>query len=163
MIRDWNLATIFRNTYINRNLFHIFGRLKAELSVRFKESEFYALRRRKHYTETDIFSFVGGLLGDVLTKITINSCQLFLVLFLGLFLGFSVLSFVEIIYHFTFRICFKAKPTIEVQMHDNVSLIQRLNTIFNDYLGNSSIHGFNYVADKTKHPIERYEEETFNI
>lgn len=55
----------------------------AKLYVSFKETEFFAMKRSELYGLTDFIANCGGLL--------------------GLFMGVSILSFVEIIYFFTVR------------------------------------------------------------
>lgn len=56
------------------------GKLKADIKVQFKEDHIYAMIRRKNFTDIDILSFVGGLLG----KKAINS------LFIMIEFGFRV-------------------------------------------------------------------------
>lgn len=53
-----------RNKFIDRNIWYNEGRLKTDFKVVFKENEFFAMIRRKHFTEIDILSFIGGLLGN---------------------------------------------------------------------------------------------------
>lgn len=55
----------------------------AKIRIKFKESEFPAMKRSELYGLTDFIANCGGLL--------------------GLFMGVSLLSFVEIIYFFTVR------------------------------------------------------------
>lgn len=55
----------------------------AKIKIKFKESEFPAMKRSELYGLTDFIANCGGLL--------------------GLFMGVSILSFVEIIYFFTVR------------------------------------------------------------
>lgn len=142
------------------------GRLKAEISVRFKESEFHPLSRRKHFTEIDILSFVGGLLGKFFRYSYVIKLIIISVI-LGLFLGFSFLSFIELIYHFTFRICFlrlrKNEETEKVSStfnhmtpHQVASVFLKLKSAFVNYMENSSIHGLAYLIDVKKHSMERW-------
>lgn len=56
-----------------------------KLYITFKDSEFFAMKRSELYGLTDFIANCGGLL--------------------GLFMGVSLLSFVEIIYFFTVRFC----------------------------------------------------------
>jgi Amiloride-sensitive sodium channel len=116
------------------------GQPKADLWVQFKVSEFYPLIRRKHFTKIDIFSFVGGLL--------------------GLFLGFSVLSAIEILHFFCINVCFKRKPFSETPK-PSWNLDKRTKS-FNDrcdflanFMKKSSIAGLAYIADESIHLIER--------
>lgn len=57
----------------------------ARLSIYFKENQFITSRRSELYGSTDFLAAIGGLL--------------------GLFMGVSVLSIVEIIYFCTLRLC----------------------------------------------------------
>jgi hypothetical protein len=75
-------------------------------------------------------SFVGGLL--------------------GLFAGFSALSFIELIYWFPIRMTLKLinrRSTKVFPFHGNFEKIQRKFKFLFDYFENSSIHGVNYFAD----------------
>jgi amiloride-sensitive sodium channel len=56
----------------------------ARLSIFFKENQFITSRRSELYGSTDFIANVGGLL--------------------GLFMGVSILSFIEIIYYLTIRL-----------------------------------------------------------
>jgi hypothetical protein len=73
---------------------------------------------------------------------------------LGLFLGFSVLSAVEIVYYFSLRIlCFKKQKTkvgsiqIEGENKQKSYLLEAV--------GSSSIHGCNQIAINNRHIFER--------
>lgn len=110
-------------------------------SIRFSAAEFYPTIRRKHFTQIEIFSFVGGLL--------------------GLFLGFSVLSFAEIIYFIAFGLMGKVKKrrvspvvgiTLAPRTNGAVTLIQGFCL---NYMKTSSIHSFIYIADVTRSKVER--------
>lgn len=57
----------------------------ARLAIFFKENEFITSKRSELYGRTDFVANCGGLL--------------------GLFMGVSLLSIVEIIYHITLRLC----------------------------------------------------------
>lgn len=78
----------------------------AKLIVQFKESEFFAMKRSELYGMTDFIANCGGLL--------------------GLFIGVSLLSFVEVIYFFTIK-CFstykifqRAKVTTRITTQNSV-------------------------------------------
>jgi Amiloride-sensitive sodium channel len=137
------MVCIVSNAFLDRNMWYYQGQLKTDLLLRFKESEFYPLFRRRHFTEIDIFSFVGGLL--------------------GLFLGFSVLSMVEILYFCVIKVCFK--KTSQAYESSNMSwtthgagfnCLQFRCRFIVDYMRESSVHGLAYIADKSKHFVERY-------
>lgn len=123
-------------------------------------------------TEIDIFSFVGGLLGKIFCSTaqkTIKTndklaCQGFLTLFWfsGLFLGFSVLSMFEILYHFSLRLCClerknKTKiPSIVVSDTNGVASVKsRLRKLIESYMIMSTVHGFVFLVDKSKHLVEK--------
>ena len=55
-----------------------------EVNVRWKDSEFYAMKRYRQFRVVDLLSYLGGIL--------------------GLFAGISVLSIVEIFYFLTLRL-----------------------------------------------------------
>jgi acid-sensing ion channel, other len=55
------------------------------LSLMFKEEQFFASKRSELYGQTDFIANCGGLL--------------------GLFMGVSLLSIVEVFYFFTLRLC----------------------------------------------------------
>lgn len=57
----------------------------ARLSIFFKETQFITSKRSELYGQTDFLANCGGLL--------------------GLFMGVSILSIVEIIYYLTIRLC----------------------------------------------------------
>lgn len=57
----------------------------ARLAIFFREKQFITSKRSELYGRTDFLANCGGLL--------------------GLFMGVSLLSFVEIIYHITLRVC----------------------------------------------------------
>lgn len=61
----------------------------SRLFISFKENHFLALNRTEAYTITDFIASCGGLL--------------------GLFMGISLLSVVELIYFFTLRLCCKIR------------------------------------------------------
>ena len=98
--------------------------------VRFIENLYSQFIRRKQFNEVDFLSFVGGLL--------------------GLFAGFSALSFIELIYWFLIRIALKfikRKSTKVFPIQRNIEDIQRKFRFLKEYFKNSSIHGVNYFAD----------------
>jgi acid-sensing ion channel, other len=66
----------------------------AHLIVMFKESQFLASKRNVLYGKTEFLANIGGLL--------------------GLFLGFSIMSILELVYFITIRVC----CTIRRQLHE---------------------------------------------
>jgi Amiloride-sensitive sodium channel len=107
--------------------------MSSEMTFQFKSESFNPLILKRQFTELDFISYTGGAL--------------------GLFLGFSVLSFIEIIYYFTIRICFEKYRLRRVGVlgHSDISG----SNLIKDYLSSSSIHGMNQVAFKRRHLIER--------
>lgn len=106
-------------------------------SIRFSATEFFSTVRRKHFTQIEIFAFVGGLL--------------------GLFLGFSVLSFAEIIYFIIFESLKKIR-TRKVSPNQGVISNERIGLVLGYWLSfmkNSSVHSFMYIADVTRSKLER--------
>jgi uncharacterized membrane protein len=88
---------------------------------------------KRQFTELDFFSYTGGAL--------------------GLFLGFSILSFIEIIYYFTIRICFEKLRQRKVHPADTVK--ESPSNYIVNYFNSSSIHGMNQVVFKHRHSIEK--------
>lgn len=111
----------------NRNLFE-----KAEFNVNFKENDFLCVIRRKQFSGVEVLSFVGGLL--------------------GLFAGFSALSFVEVIYYFTIRVGFIYHQRNKVHLIKNEKFKNKdariVKDIWKEYLAESSIHGLNASGAK---------------
>ena len=100
------------------------------LRVKFIENLYSQYIRRKQFNEVDFLSFVGGLL--------------------GLFAGFSALSFIELIYWFPIRLIaefFKRTPTRVFPFNQVLRRNQRKVQFLLEFLENSSIHGANYFRD----------------
>lgn len=90
------LTTINERKYAEEDVSHRSDELDgvyevAKIKIKFKESEFPAMKRSELYGLTDFIANCGGLL--------------------GLFMGVSILSFVEIIYFFTIRFVKKIRST----------------------------------------------------
>jgi hypothetical protein len=72
---------------------------------------------------------------------------------LGLFLGFSALSAVEIIYYLTIRwMCLKSRKRVEPEQVED----RRPRNYLIEFMENSSIHGFNQTAKGKRHFTERF-------
>lgn len=95
----WNkIDFIFSDTVIQ----------STHLKIFFKEQQFMTLHRSESYTSTNFIADCGGLL--------------------GLFLGVSLLSIIEIIYHFTLRLgCSLHLRRFDQRSH-NVEVVKRANT-----------------------------------
>jgi hypothetical protein len=78
---------------------------------------------------------------------------------LGLFLGFSILSLIEIIYYLTMRVvCHRIKlKKIGSNIEEEP---QRSKTYLVEFLDSSSIHGFKQIGMKKWHFVERYRSQT---
>ena len=134
--------------FFRRDLFTYL--IPSDVNVKFKSQEFFPLIRRKQFSLVEFFSFVGGLL--------------------GLFAGFSVLSFVELIYYFTLRIGFKKcksnnckvspmtprGPKVKITCRQRlVNMMLGVKSYIHLYFNESSIHGMKYIGSTKKHWFER--------
>ena len=124
--------------------------LPAEIIVKFKDSEFFSVVRKKQFSNIDFLSYCGGIL--------------------GLFAGISVLSIFELFYYFTIRVvgdsykAWKSCKVIPIKSRQRVSkeTFQKENTITKvvktyllRYFKESSIHGCNYSVDTKRTLFER--------
>ncbi|XP_030376071.1 pickpocket protein 28 [Scaptodrosophila lebanonensis] len=71
------------------------GSQMSRLSIYFKESQFITSKRSELYGVTDFLANCGGIF--------------------GLFIGFSLLSLVEVLYHFTLRFCWNVKNFMKME------------------------------------------------
>jgi hypothetical protein len=74
---------------------------------------------------------------------------------LGLFLGFSVLSAIEIIYYFTIRLFFKRIWSKKVSNIVNEENRYKMSYI-EEFLSVSHMQGCNQLVKKERHPLERF-------
>jgi hypothetical protein len=94
--------------------------------------------RQQQLTTLDFVSYCGGSL--------------------GLFLGFSMLSAIEVIFYMTLRvICVKCQQQRVSPSETNTVATSRKNYL-KEYIENSSIHGFNQIVMRRRHFIERFEQ-----
>jgi Amiloride-sensitive sodium channel len=99
--------------------------------------------RREQYSRTDFLANCGGLL--------------------GLLMGISVISFVEIVYFCTIRLwCNLKLPNVTISDQTEVVRIERTNRyvkilkeLIADYSSKTTIQGVNYVADTNLSLAER--------
>lgn len=94
-----------------------------EFIVKYEKNSFNAKVRRKQFNEIDFLCFLGGSL--------------------GLFAGFSMISFVECFYWTFIRRCRKMTAVVhplEIQIEKNENFID-------EFFKSSSIHGFGYFVD----------------
>lgn len=107
-----------------------------EFKVRFRPGDHFPIVRRQHFTVTEIFAFIGGLL--------------------GLFLGFSVVSFAEVV---NVMLQPLLKMFSSVISFSPIRFFQKTNRFFKafdkikSYIGfflkKSSIHSFNFMANSS--------------
>lgn len=111
----------------------------SQIIVNFMSREFYPFILTQQFTMLDFVSYTGGAL--------------------GLFLGFSVLSFIEIIYYFSLRLALDAKSRIRVAGLTQIAKGKRsfVSQYLHDFLEKSSIHGMNQIVMKNRYSIERFE------
>ena len=85
---------------------------------------------------------------------------------LSLFVGLSFLSFVELIYYVTLRLCCHIGKRRKDALGEGLSSNTRQNneecsaTVINqihEYAENCTLHGVNYIGDKSRHWFERFE------
>jgi hypothetical protein len=107
------------------------------LEIFFKDSEFFPLIFQQQLTTLDFVSYCGSLM--------------------GLFLGFSVISAIEVVYYFTLRI-FCAKKQSKKVTPLEVTSEPSQDSYLTEVLQNSSIHGFNQTAKSNRHIFERFEQ-----
>jgi hypothetical protein len=92
--------------------------------------------RQQQLTPLDFVSYCGGSL--------------------GLFLGFSALSAVELLYYFTLRLIFKRLRRNRVEDLSTDHDEQKKNYLV-EFFENSSVHGCNQVVMKDRSWFERFE------
>jgi len=104
--------------------------------MHYKNNVFNHLVRKKQFNELDFLSFVGGIL--------------------GLFAGFSALSFVELIYWFTIRVFIKNCRSTRIVPYPVEENVQNNSKKLKDrdcltsYFNESSVHGLNHVFETSK-------------
>jgi hypothetical protein len=104
------------------------------LVVHFKNNDFFPLVFQQQLTTLDFVSYCGGSM--------------------GLFLGFSVISAVEVVYYFTLRILFASLQKSKVEPEGEARAKPRSYLV--EVVGSSSIHGFNQIAMEKRHFVERF-------
>jgi hypothetical protein len=105
------------------------------IEVFFKAPSFFPFLLQQQLTTLDFVSYCGGSL--------------------GLFLGFSAVSAIEIVYYLTLRIiCFKRQSN-KISSNDQNNELMRTKKYLVEFVENSSIHGCNQIAMKRRHWIER--------
>jgi hypothetical protein len=111
----------------------------SEILVNFQDSHFFPFILQQQFTIIDFVAYTGGAF--------------------GLFLGFSVLSFVEIFYYFSVRVFFDFKQMKKIQNENQNSEFKsksKLNLFCFNFFENSSIHGMNQIVMEKRFSIERF-------
>lgn len=102
--------------------------------IRFRDTSLNQFIRKKQFNELDFLSFVGGLL--------------------GLFAGFSAISFVEFIYWFTVRLLIEMCQKTKLQVHpvgsNENQQVSVKKSYFESYFKESTIHGLRLIFGYTK-------------
>jgi Amiloride-sensitive sodium channel len=98
-------------------------------------------QRSELYGKTDFLANCGGLM--------------------GLFLGVSVISLLEIVYFCSIRVCFnrrtdESRIDSEKNLQKTKGLLQILKDLVADYSTKTTIQGINYIADTELSRTERY-------
>ena len=99
-----------------------------KISVKFRDDYFFPQVRRKYFTMIDWFSFIGGIL--------------------GLFFGFSFLSAFEIIFLVLKGVFDGKSVNLSVLNFKATNRFTKVIEYCQQFLINSSIHSFKYIADK---------------
>lgn len=117
-----------------------------DLVVYFKDIEIDTMKRKEVYTVVDFLAICGSLL--------------------GLFLGISALSIVELIYYSTFRWFwyFRRSTPVNNDQTTNRSkwitfillkIVEPIRAYLTEICGKSSIHGVRYFTERSLHWSER--------
>jgi len=113
----------------------------SRLTIYFKEDHFLTSHRKEFYGNIDFLADCGGLL--------------------GLFLGVSVISLLEIVYFCTVRLGFNLQRgqtscQDEIKRVETKSKLRVLKDLVADYSTRATIQGINYVADTDRSWMERF-------
>jgi hypothetical protein len=108
--------------------------MRIDVKILFGSDKVNNLIRKQQFNEIDFLSYIGGLL--------------------GLFAGFSVLSFIELVYWFLIRVCIvndrKSSAKVYPFKQPTADLKTRFDIFRNyveNYLKESSIHGLSFIFD----------------
>jgi Amiloride-sensitive sodium channel len=139
------MSLIFSIYVLQTDLTQFFSRFEyTHITIYFRESEIFSSQRSEVYGSTDFLASCGGLL--------------------GLCLGISVLSLLEIVYYCTIHLLFnrtKFTDSVPQQFLHKVSnrnrrcCLQMVKSLAADYSARSTIQGINYIADSNRSKIER--------
>jgi hypothetical protein len=104
------------------------------VKVLFESRLFFPIVLKQQLTVLDFISYCGGSL--------------------GLFLGFSLVSAVELLYFFTLRAICQRKISRKVFPFSQADNQEK--DIFLEVMENSSIHGCNHAIAKNRHFLEKF-------
>jgi hypothetical protein len=121
---------VFRGNY--KSQYEIFG---SSIDIIYKTAQFFPLILQQQLTTLDFVSYCGGSL--------------------GLFLGFSLISAIEIVYYCTLRILFGSRQRARVSPEE-ISDDPEQESYFAEAMESSTIHGFNQIVMKNRHIAERF-------
>lgn len=117
-------------------MYKSFGFPLIVFNVRFKSDDLFPIVRRKHFNVTEIFAYVGGLLGLFLGISVISFVELFVALLHPLFKKFATL--------FSFR---ENSLLLNCNHNRYFKGISFVKSYFAFYMNESSIHSFNFIAN----------------
>lgn len=129
-----HLISISRFSYLIGSPKYRVSTYLGQFQVMFKSQDFFPIILKQQLTTLDFVSYCGGSL--------------------GLFLGFSALSAVEIIYYFSMRIVFAKKREKKISNSVQRNPNKTQNYLI-DFAESSTVHGFNQVVAEMRHTIER--------
>jgi hypothetical protein len=121
---------VFRGNYKSE-----FTKYGSSIDIIYKYPDFFPLILQQQLTTLDFVSYCGGSL--------------------GLFLGFSLISAIEIVYYCTLRILFGSRQRMRVSPEE-VSDEPEQKSYLAEAIGSSTIHGFNQITMKNRHIAERF-------
>ena len=140
MSRENNQQLALNKSVLNFRKLGVTRHMEYGFKMHYRNSVFNLLVRKKQFNELDFLSFVGGIL--------------------GLFAGFSALSFVELIYWFAVRVFIVNRRKVITGIHPDVehvknnSKILKMKGSVKSYLDQSSVHGLVHIFESSK--IGRY-------
>jgi hypothetical protein len=105
--------------------------MKAHFNFKFVVNEVFPTKQKKQFTNVDVLSYIGGML--------------------GLLSGFSLLSLVELFYIFILKPVLRLAKLKRVHPEPvNTNFHQRKTNFLTKYLSKSSVHSFYYIANEIK-------------
>jgi Amiloride-sensitive sodium channel len=109
----------------------------SKITIYFSENQFLTSERKEIYSKTDFLADCGGIL--------------------GLCLGFSVMSLLEIFFFCTIRLwCSLMRSKAKVDDDSGPGGLATLKELVVDYSTKTTIQGLNYMADTDRTTVERF-------